>query len=71
MKARQCADCEHFEFKWPYEEAECFMGHKPRFYQPRNPNDDDWGWKRRCEDFAPKSDVSATNAPESRLPSEG
>ena len=48
-KAKQCIECTHFELRW--KEAECFMGHKPRFYQPRDPLHTDWGWKRRCDDF--------------------
>lgn len=27
------------------------MGHKPRFYTQRGPRDNNYGHKRRCEDF--------------------
>lgn len=29
----------------------CEAGHRPRFYVPRSPYDDSWGWKRKCADF--------------------
>jgi hypothetical protein len=30
----------------------CVRGHRPRFYKPLYEGDYDYGWKRRCEDFA-------------------
>jgi hypothetical protein len=56
-KARNCADCDHFRFVGTLQDAcECSKGHRPRFYNPRSPNDPDWGWKRRCDDFKQKQD---------------
>lgn len=31
----------------------CGAGHRPRLYSPLSPVDDEWGWKRRCDDFDP------------------
>lgn len=31
--------------------AVCKLKHKPRFYFPVGIRDNNWGWKRRCEDF--------------------
>jgi hypothetical protein len=72
MKAKDCLECAHLYRLFKADiNVYCAKGHKPRFYHPRNELDQDWGWKRRCDDFAPKSDVSATDALESRLPVEG
>lgn len=29
----------------------CTKGHKPRFYQPKDPMSSDYGYKRKCEDY--------------------
>lgn len=29
----------------------CDKGHKPRYYQPKSPVDDNWGYKLRCYDY--------------------
>lgn len=31
----------------------CAKGHKPKFYLPKRVQVDDFGYKRRCEDFEP------------------
>lgn len=51
-KAKECAECAHR--RWIGDSGlECTKGHKPRFYAPNgNPHFCDWGWKRRCADFA-------------------
>ena len=35
----------------------CRAGHRPRFYQPRSPVDETWGFKRTCGDFKPRATV--------------
>jgi hypothetical protein len=51
MKASHCDECTRFDAVMG-----CKKGHKPRFYAPRhNPYNPDWGHKRRCDDFIPKS----------------
>lgn len=44
---RHCDECT----RWYAEMRECAKGHKPRFYQPTRIMDNNWGWKRKCEDF--------------------
>lgn len=58
-KAQACDFCQHFDFGENSESEPfvwirkpgCTKGHKVRFYLPRSPMDQDWGWKRRCDDF--------------------
>jgi hypothetical protein len=58
-KAQACDFCQHFDFGATSEsepfawirKPSCAKGHKPRFFQPRGPMDQDWGWKRRCDEF--------------------
>lgn len=47
-RASQCDLCTQWAGTLP-----CAAGHRPRFYLPRSPYDDAWGWKRRCADFDP------------------
>jgi len=49
-KAKQCALCKHFycDDDW---NGICKLGYKPRFFQPRSPIDNGWGWKRQCDDY--------------------
>jgi hypothetical protein len=52
MKTRNCMDCSLADHTG--ERLICTVGHKPRFYLPTgNPHwsSDDWGWKRKCQDF--------------------
>lgn len=59
MKTRNCDQCAHFsviEKGEPVRLKICAKDHKPRFYQPKRGlmgwyNIDEWGWKRRCDDF--------------------
>ena len=58
-KAQACDFCQHFDFGETSEsepfawilKPSCAKGHTPRFFSPRDPMDQDWGWKRRCDDF--------------------
>jgi hypothetical protein len=54
-KAKNCADCQSGEWHPIHGDLTCSKGHKPRFYQPRDPADVSWGWKRRCADFEAKT----------------
>lgn len=29
----------------------CDKGHRPRYYQPKGPMDENYGYKRRCDDY--------------------
>ena len=56
---RHCDWCAHRRryVEGKAESPPCELGHKPRFYRPKDdvdPHDSSWGWKRRCEDFKPK-----------------
>lgn len=57
MKAKHCDFCQHHDYARikKQERLICKKGHKPRFYMPKDDFDaqwgDDWGWKRRCNDF--------------------
>ena len=67
MNAKYCDECKFRTDKYiggkhfledinkpvsPYDLI-CTKGHRPRFYMPKtdNPNCNDWGWKRNCDDF--------------------
>lgn len=54
--ARHCDECQHWHGLVGIPGERCDKGHVPRFYQPRGPMDQDWGWKRRCEDFTARAD---------------
>jgi hypothetical protein len=60
MKTRNCSDCakaDHTTYK-----LRCTVGHKPRFYLPREPYPhcgDDWGWKKKCADFEEGTPIGA------------
>lgn len=66
MKAANCDDCEHGSS--PDAERQTFLcakGHKPRFYMPILHEDyyvSNWGWKRRCGDFAIRARSVADHA---------
>ena len=58
--ANWCDECKHHinnEYStWDV----CDLGHKPRFYKPqsmRQAINGDWGWKRKCEDFAQEKEM--------------
>ena len=52
MKMQFCDECANHRFQ-KVAEVVCTLDHKPRFYMPKNdnPHDQNYGWKRRCEDF--------------------
>ena len=58
---RHCDECIHYHlfFDTFHDDTKndkcCKLGHNPRWYQPRSPVDNQWGHKRRCEDF--KEDI--------------
>ena len=58
-KASHCDECRFFN-PWraaiPAPSNLCQNGHRPRFYLPRNPLDQDYGWKRKCPDYKAKED---------------
>jgi hypothetical protein len=63
--AKHCDECQHwYNFHHPSTIPagchRCVKGHNPRRFQPRHPEDHEWGWKRICEDFKARKD---TNAP--------
>ena len=56
VRVRHCDECLHYDLVCGTnyggkDDKHCKLGHKPRWYQPKGPMDDDWGHKRRCEDF--------------------
>lgn len=53
--AKHCDECRHFG--GPVGPV-CQLGHNPRFYIHGFPND--WGRKRRCDDFEPKGKAMHT-----------
>ena len=64
-KTKNCELCRHAEGigddDLGGEKLACSKGHKPRFYRPTvgigmYHTDDDYGWKRRCDDYGPERD---------------
>lgn len=58
-KASLCVECKHETTygEWMrYDGLVCKLGHKPRFYMPKNgnPHDPRAGWRRVCEDYQRK-----------------
>ncbi len=51
MKASDCCSCRFCISLVGTLPATCMKGHKPRFYTPRSPIDQDYGWKRVCDDY--------------------
>lgn len=58
MKTRHCDECSNFKNTLDHEGSDfltwCSVGHRPRFYNPRSYNDENFGWKRKCGDFKAK-----------------
>ena len=61
MKSRHCDDCANGSYPpalysvFARIRLNCAKGHKPRFHVPSSdPRDTDWGYKRKCADFAPR-----------------
>ena len=59
-KAQYCQDCKHFRIVGRDDDYtyHCLFGHHPRFYRPISPVDNDFGWKRRCDEFEPRDKAS-------------
>lgn len=54
---RHCDECEHWdETLAAYLLPPCGIGHKPRFYKPDKSDSNNWGWKRKCEDYKERHD---------------
>ncbi len=51
--SQACGECRHGPCRPPTHLANflCEKGHKPRFYLPRGPDLEPWGWRRKCGDF--------------------
>jgi hypothetical protein len=54
-KTRKCDDYSHGHWNPVNGTLICAKGHKPRFYKPLYVGDDNWGWKRRCENYQAKT----------------
>ena len=57
---RHCDECKHHRSVVGNELA-CALDHKPRWFSPKGVLDQNYGWKRRCEDFyalQPKRDAA-------------
>ena len=53
MKTRHCENCQKADYS--RSGHPCTAGHRPRFYLPIGTYpyyENEWGWKRRCADFA-------------------
>ena len=51
-KTRHCDECKRYTLhRIDDTRTPCSLGHRPRFYQPTRIVDNNWGWKRRCEDY--------------------
>ena len=60
-KTKLCNKCKHHDtsrWSW-FTSTMCRMGHKPRFYLPRNgnPHDPMAGYRRKCDDFERKEEI--------------
>ncbi len=53
--ASYCDECKHYSLhRIDDTRTPCSLGHRPRFYIPQtmsHAHSNDWGWKRRCQDF--------------------
>lgn len=65
MKAQHCDICQHRVVEeailtgghWKSCVLTCALGHKPRFFKPKNAVDYEWGWKRRCTNHNEQSNA--------------
>jgi len=59
MKTALCHECKHFKNEhYLLGKDMCKLGHKPRFYNPPTMMkyyENNWGWKKKCEDFKVKT----------------
>lgn len=57
MKKRKASFCRDCANSRSYPSANgapvlyCVLGHKMRFFAPRDPRDEEWGYKRVCDDY--------------------
>ena len=49
---KNCEECAHHRAVLGNELA-CALDHKPRWYSPKGTLDQNYGWKRKCDDFRP------------------
>ncbi len=63
MTARHCDGCTHC-YMVQILGMTCEKGHKPRFYMPKHPNCNEWGWKRKCSDYKPKENDKIAKIPD-------
>lgn len=54
-RAKHCDECRHWR-GGSFGAPDCAKGHKPRFYLPTRIMAQNWGYKRRCEDFKETKD---------------
>ena len=72
-KAKHCEQCEEFLVDVVGEEIRCMAGFRPRFYQPRYGAElpmrpiNDFGFKRRCRNFAQAHDDDVADNKDSLL----
>ena len=50
VKTHHCEECTYHRAVLGNELA-CAYDHKPRWFSPKGPLDQNYGWKRKCEDF--------------------
>ena len=57
-KAKHCDECRYFLHCCATLRGNppppCLKGHRPRFYSIKSVTSNDWGYKRKCDDFAEK-----------------
>ena len=59
MTVKQCDNCQFFVANREGECAPvCAKLHKPRFIGPKSPVDTDYGYRRTCDDFEQRQEVS-------------
>ena len=67
---KNCEECAHHRAVLGNELA-CALDHKPRWYSPKGTLDQNYGWKRKCDDFRPtghNAKVSGGGTPSAALP---
>lgn len=52
IKTRHCDECRFHKVVIGNELA-CEYDHKPRWYSPKSPMDQNYGWKRKCAEYRP------------------
>lgn len=50
-KVQHCDECRYWHGFVGIPGERCDKGHQPRFYMPRGPMDQEFGYKRRCADY--------------------